>query len=146
MKLTIKTALVALFALVTLSACAAGDKPIEVSQLPTEVQIILKTHFDKKTIAMAKVESGIAEKNYDVVFTDGTKIEFDRKGRWTEIDAQRDAVPTALLPEKIQQYVAATYSGQWVVKIERDRSEYEVELSGGLEITFNKHFAVIDID
>ncbi|MCI5855377.1 MAG: hypothetical protein MR005_07580 [Prevotella sp.] len=31
-------------------------------------------------------------------------------------------------------------------KIEFNKNEYEVELSNGLDITFNKHFQVIDID
>ena len=38
------------------------------------------------------------------------------------------------------------YAGQSVKKIEIKRNEYEIELSNGLDLTFNKHFQLIDID
>ena len=39
-----------------------------------------------------------------------------------------------------------TYPAQAVKKIEMNKNEYEVELANGLDLTFNKHFQVIDID
>ena len=38
------------------------------------------------------------------------------------------------------------YPAQAVKKIEMNKNEYEVELANGLDLTFNKHFQVIDID
>ena len=38
------------------------------------------------------------------------------------------------------------YSGQNIKKMEIDKNEHEIELSNGLDITFNKRFQVIDID
>ena len=38
------------------------------------------------------------------------------------------------------------YAGQSVKKIEMNKNEYEVELTNGLDLTFNKHFLLIDID
>jgi hypothetical protein len=42
--------------------------------------------------------------------------------------------------------VRKNYSGATIVQIEKARSGYEVQLSTGLELTFNKNFKVIDID
>ena len=35
---------------------------------------------------------------------------------------------------------------QSVKKIEMNKNEYVVELTNGLDLTFNKHFLLIDID
>ena len=46
-----------------------------------------------------------------------------------------------------QQYVKTNYAGQKVLKIEKeDRGGYEIKLSGGLELGFDKRFQLIDID
>ena len=148
MKRIIQTALVALVCLVTfqVSAFADNDKPISMSQLPATAQKIIKKHFSGKKVALAKMETGLFEKSYDVVFNNGEKVEFDRKGNWTEIDCKMSSVPAALIPAKIKQYVKSTYPGAKIIQIEVDASEYEVKLSNRLEVTFNKNFQVIDID
>ena len=140
--------MVALVCLVTfqVSAFADNDKPISMSQLPATAQQIIKKHFSGKKVALAKMETGLFEKSYDVVFNNGEKVEFDRKGNWTEIDCKMSSVPAALIPAKIKQYVKSTYPGAKIIQIEVDASEYEVKLSNRLEVTFNKSFQVIDID
>ena len=91
---------------------------------------------------MAKAES----KSYEVVFTNGDKVEFDRDGRWKEISCKQSSVPPALVPAAISRYVKSHYAGRRIVKLERDRKEFEVNLDNGVEITFNKNFQVTDID
>lgn len=125
---------------------ADSDKPIDVKQLPTVAQQILTKHFSGKKVALSKKESGIFGVSYDVIFTNGDKIEFDRSGNWTEIDCKYTVVPAALVPAAITKYMKENYPDQKIVQIEKDRTEYDVELSSGLEVTFNKKFQVIDID
>lgn len=148
MKRIIQTALVALVCLVTfqVSAVADNDKPVSMTQLPTTAQQLIKKHFSKKKVALAKQETGLFEKSYDVVFNNGEKVEFDRRGNWTEIDCKMSAVPAALVPAKIAQYVKSTYPGTKILKIEKDDNRYEIKLSNRLEITFNSSFQVVDID
>lgn len=148
MKRIIQTAVVALICLVTfqVNVMAGNDKPIDVTQLPTTAQQTIKKYFGSKKVAFAKQESGLFEKTYDVVFSNGEKVEFDRKGNWTEIDCKASSVPAGLIPSKISQYVKSTYPGTKIIQIEKDDSQYEVKLSNRLEITFNKKFQVVDID
>lgn len=148
MKTTIKKVIIAMVCLVAFSAEAAADRdtPISVGQLPQAAQQVVSKHFADKKVAMAKVESGLISKSYDVVFADGAKLEFDRNGAWTEIDCGLEAVPAALVPSQISSYVNTTYSGAAINKIEKDDGQYEIKLSTGLEITFNKRFQVVDID
>lgn len=128
------------------TACADKNKPIQVNELPTKAQTVLTTHFSGQKVTLATLESEIIDKSYNVVLQNGTKLEFDRKGNLTEVDCKQGTVPAKLIPQPIKSYVQANYSGQNIKKMEIDKNEHEIELSNGLDITFNKRFKVIDID
>lgn len=148
MKRIIQTCVVALVCMIAFQVKAVADnyKPIAVSQLPAVSQQVIKSHFAGKKVAMAKQETGLLDKNYEVVFTSGEKVEFDKKGNWKEIDCKLSAVPAKLIPAKIASYLKSNYPGVKVLKLEKGNNEYEVNLANGMEITFNKNFVVIDID
>ena len=127
-------------------ANAGNDKPISVKALPAKAQTLLTKHFSNQKVVLATIESNVIGKNYDVVLKNGTKLEFDKKGNLTEIDCKQGTVPTQLIPQAIKNYLKANYARQSVKKIEMNKNEYEVELTNGLDLTFNKHFQLIDID
>ena len=147
MERTVKTIMIVICCVMAYFIPANADnKPIKVTELPAKAQMVLSQHFNNQKVAFASIESGIIDKNYDVVMQNGTKLEFDKKGNVTEIDCKQGAVPEKLIPQAIYTYLQENHSGQTVRKIEFNKNEYEVELSNGLDITFNKHFQVIDID
>ena len=77
----------------------------------------------------------------------GDKVEFDKKGRWTNIDCEHSAVPGAVVPQSIKEYVQKQYPSAKILKLElTDRKGYDVELSNDVDIEFDKKFNVIDID
>ena len=127
-------------------ANADNDKPISVNALPAKAQTLLSQHFNGQKVILATIESGVVSRSYDVVLKNGTKLEFDKKGNLTEIDCKQETVPAQLIPQAIKEYVKDNYAGQSVKKFEIKRNEYEIELSNGLDLTFNKHFQLIDID
>lgn len=61
---------------------ADDDKPIQFSELPQTAQQFVKQNFANKKVALAKMESDFFGKNYDVIFVNGDKVEFDRSGNW----------------------------------------------------------------
>ncbi|MBE6276498.1 MAG: hypothetical protein E7096_09210 [Bacteroides sp.] len=129
------------------TSMADDDKPIRVSEMPRQAQKFIETHFKGQTVALAKMETDFMSKSYDVIFTNGDKLEFDKKGHWTKVDCEHSQVPTAVLPVAIQKYIGQHYGRSKVKQIElTDRKGYEVELSNGVELKFNKKFQVIDID
>lgn len=139
-----------LFALALLFASPAsantdGGKAISPGKLPQAALQTINTHLPGRKIAIAKVESELFSKSYTVIFTNGEKIEFDGRGRWTEVKCKRSAMPASLVPAQIAQYIRANYPDCRILEIERD-DEYEVKLSNHVEVTFNKKFEVIDID
>lgn len=127
-------------------ANAGNDKPISVNALPAKAQTLLSNHFNNQKVMLATIETGVINKTYDVVLQNGTKLEFDKKGNLTEIACKQGKVPDQLIPQAIKNYLMANYAGQSVKKIEMNKNEYEVELANGLDLTFNKHFQLIDID
>ena len=129
-----------------MAANAGNDKPIAVNALPVKAQTLLSNHFNNQKVMLATIESGVISRSYDVVLQNGTKLEFDKKGNLTEIDCKQDIVPAQLIPQAIRNYLKDNYAGQSVKKIEMNKNEYEVELVNGLDLTFNKHFQLIDID
>ena len=143
-----KKIIVALVAMVATVQVAFARDVITMNskELPAAAQTFLKQYFGDKQISYIKVESEFLSKKYEVVMTDRTKIEFDGKGNWEEVDCKRGALPLALIPDYIQQLVDAQYPGVTYQKIERDRGELEVELSNHLSLTFDKKGQLIDID
>lgn len=129
-----------------MAANAGNDKPIAVNALPVKAQTLLSNHFNNQKVMLATIETGIINKSYDVVLQNGTKLEFDKKGNLTEIDCKQGNVPAKLIPQAVRNYLKENYPAQAVKKIEMNKNEYEVELANGLDLTFNKHFQLIDID
>ena len=123
--------LVCLFTLQTV-ARADDDKPIQVTQMPQLAQQFIKQHFSDSKVAL--------------IFTNGNKVEFDKKGNWEEVDCKHTSVPVAIIPAAIQKYVTTNYPDAKVLKIERDKKDYEVKLSNRTELKFDLKFNLIDID
>lgn len=126
-------------------AMADNEKPIQVGQLPTKAQTFITTYFKGHKVALAKLDSDLFSKSYDVIFTNGEKIEFDKSGDWTEVK-YKSGVPTQIVPSAIRTYVKNNYPDASIIQIERKRNEYEVKLSNRWEITFDSQMRVIDID
>ncbi len=138
--------LVCLFSL-QMAAFADDDKPVKVEQMPQTAQAFIKKHFATSSVAIAKVENDFFDKSYDVIFTDGNKVEFNKKGKWKNVDCRYSEVPAAILPPSISAYLKKNYPNEKVKKIEKeDRGGYEVKLANGWEISFDKKFNVIDLD
>lgn len=137
--------LACVFTVVT-NANADNYRPINVSQLPEKAQTFLTTYFPEAKVSLARKEFDVTELSYDVIFTNGSKVEFDRKGEWTEVDCLTQPLPAGIVPATIEKVIKEQYPDTKATKIERDRREIDVKLSNRVELTFNKKMQLIDID
>ena len=137
--------LLLLIAQATIS-CADDDTPIQVTQLPQTAQQFIQQYFAEKEVALAKQENDFLSKSYKVIFTDGTNMEFDRKGNWTEIECKTSIVPIEIIPEGIVSYVESKYPGMDIIEIEKDNKTYEIKMSNYIELEFDSNFNLIDLD
>lgn len=129
-----------------LTASADNDTPITFEQLPASAQTFITAHFPKHKVAYAKEERDLMKVSYDVVFSDGTKLEFDKNGEWKEVDTKPATVPSAIVPERIATYIRTHYPDAAIVAIDRTPRKYEVELSNGLDVKFDIRYNFIGVD
>lgn len=97
-------------------------------------------------MALAKEDRDLFSSTYDVIFTDGGKVEFEGNGDWKEVKCKN--VPTAIVPKPIYNFLTKNYmkQGVTIVKIERDKRGYDVKLSSGMELEFDTNYNLVDID
>lgn len=125
---------------------AAGDKLIRFEELPEAARATVNRYFDADQVASVKQEYEWLGSVYEVKFYDGTEIDFLGNGEWKEIDCTPRALPAGLVPSGIARLIEKRFPERKVVKIERDRRDWEVELDDGTDLKFNLQFNLIDID
>lgn len=142
MKKIIYLALFISFAL-TNTSCN-GDKKAQA------INAFVRTYFPD-TEVIANIKDGL---DCDVTLSDYTQIGFDGnlfgKLEWDEVDCRHASlsttVPAALVPAEITNYVNRIHGSQSITKIAKDNRGWDIELSNGVEIEFDKRFNVIDFD
>ena len=143
----IKSLMMAMLLVVALPMCADRDKVIAFEQLPASAQGFLKKNFPGKTPLLVTTDYDGLQKSFDVSYSDGTSVEFDAKGNWTDVECPRTGcVPKAVVPSGIKNFVAKNYPQEKIVKIDRDRLGYDVNPSNGLELEFTRHQKLKKID
>lgn len=122
------------------------DKPISSNELPAEAQKFIATYFAGEEISHIVHDRDVISVDYNVTFSSGTKLEFNSRGEWKEVDMRNAAVPNDLVPQAIAEYVKQSYPNREITEIKRNHTYTEVSLKGGLELTFNRNYQVVDID
>lgn len=135
-----------IFALVLLmSACS--DRPVTAAQLPAPIMSFIQQHFPGQAISFAKKDLEITGWQYDVVLADGTQIDFDTDKEWDKIQCtMTNPVPTVLVPAPIVAHLRGNFPDAMVMKIDKERFGYEIELANGLELKFTKQGALMEVD
>ena len=130
------------------SANADNDeRAINVAQLPQTAQSFLTANFRGKPVAFAVEERKFFGTEYEVVYTDRTEVSFRSDGEWESVETKYEQVPSSVVPAQIADFVAkGGFEGQFIKEISRDRYSWEITLSSGIEIKFDKQFNVIGYD
>ena len=125
-----------------LTLMADNDQVITFDRLPATAQAMLKQNFSDKVPLVITADWD----DYKVMYTNGDKVEFDKKGNWRDIECKTSQVPADLVPAQIVANVNATFPGAAVTEIDRDRRGYSVKLSNGLELEYNTRFQIVELD
>lgn len=108
------------------------------NELPEAAREMLDEYFPKAKVSMIKVDRHLLKRtDYDVKLTNGTKIEFSNKGRWTHVDCKKKSVPETLVPKTIRNSVAKKYPDEIIVRISRSSLYYTVGLANGKELKYD---------
>lgn len=138
-----------LFTACILALCvfAAGGckKIVTVNELPPVAQTFVSTNFPGTNASYVIKECC----EYEVTLSDGTQLEFNRKGEWRKVDMKNMPVPASVaasLPAPAAAYLETSFPGVPVEKVEIEHRRYKVELLNGLELEFNSKGICKEID
>lgn len=119
---------------------------INPNKLPNAAKSFIEQYFADQTIVAAEKEMDDGQIVYEVTLSDGTELDFDENGEWTDVDCQNRQVPDGIVPEKIRSYVATNYPDNFIVEIEHKYNRYRIELNNDkygaspIELRFDNQF------
>ena len=120
-------------------ASAENRRKIDFEALPAAAQQFVRDHFAEGQVTHVRMEGRMIDRDYEVVFADGSRVEFDKNGQWEEIDTKYGKIPASVLPQGIRSYLRQNYPDMPMKRVERDRKGYEIELGNGVELDFDKN-------
>lgn len=119
-------------------SCDDKDEPAGFADLPLKAQDFINTYFATYSSSNITYDEGDGNHAYKIVFDNGYEIQFNKDGEWTDVDApDGQSLPTAFMPEGIVSYVNDNYTGQGINEIEKEKKQYNVELTNGVDLIFN---------
>ena len=127
-------------------ATFANDRIIPAEQLPAAAKTFIQKNFPGQAVSYAKIDKDFGKTTYEVCLNNGVELEFDKNGAMDKVDCHYSAVPANLVPATIANYVKTHFAGATVVKIDKERYGYDVELSNDLELKFNSKGQLMRID
>ena len=127
------------------TASCDGQKNISPSAVDANITSFVTTNFPQANITTCMKDCG----EFEVILSDGTKIEFDRNIVWESVDCEHGTtyieVPESIVPESITKYVATHYPDNYIRKISKDMKRWDIELNNDVDIEFDKNFNVVEI-
>ena len=145
MKYTIAFALLAIVS-IGFASCSNETTSPYMSQLPTPVQSVINDNFSAQVLSATTEANTFGIDEYEIILADGTKVSFAGE-EWDEVEVPAgQSVPDYFVIEPIRVYVSEKMPDQTIVKIERNKKGYEIELSNKMEINFDNNGAFISVD
>lgn len=132
--------------LVQLSACGDEKQLITLEQLPPQARTLVQQTFPNESISHITKERDFLSVEYEVLFTNGAKVEFDGKGLLKHVDCKYAQVPNALIPKQVQMYISEQFPNTIIVEWGKDDNRWKAELNSELELIFDSDFRYIGID
>ena len=111
---------------------------ITFEDLPTKAKSFVRTYFGHYDIRFVKIDITMTKTNYTVQFENDMKIEFNSNGDWDEVNSPSDCLPSDFLNNMILNHLNKNYPDCCLHVISKGKHKFEVELTSGLELVFNK--------
>ena len=124
----------------------AYNKTLTCKDLPQKSLDFIEQYFPEEDMTTIYMERDFLEVRYNVILSNNTNIEFFRNGDWKEINCKTSEVPDEFIPEEILVKIDQMYSDATIISIDRDNHEYDIKLSNGVDMTFDKNFNLTDFD
>lgn len=145
MKSTFALAILAILC-IGIASCSNETTTNNMDELPASVQNVVNTQFTGKVVTVTTESEAIGVNEYEIYLDNGTKLTFVDE-EWDEIEMPLGQnVPAYFVLSPISEYVTTNHPGQAIVKIDREKEGYEIELGNGLDIKFDTNGNFIKVD
>ncbi len=138
-----------LASVVAISAALVGcekETILSEGQIPSEIKSYIAAHFPGRTVLQSVKDKDKFELTYDVILSEGTSLEFNRKKEIIAIEGNT-ALPESVIPNTIFSYINSNYPANHIIEWElTDKKNQQVELNNGLELLFNKSGVFLRIE
>ena len=137
-----------LLAVLAITSVFAADRiSRNVNDLPQAARTALTRHFGKAKVNFIKIDDKfLGSPEYTVVLNNGTEVDFDSKGEVTEVEAGPAGVSSSLILKPVQTYLSKNYRGAKVVELKIKKNKYELELSTGQDLEFDRAGNFLRVD
>lgn len=129
-----------------LSSCD-DEKKIDFGDLPSEARSFIENYFPSADILSIVQEKEDGRKEYQVKLSNGTDMEFDEDGEWTNIECYFSPLPTGILPVNVITKVEELHPEAYINGVEKELGGYVVEVTdaGGIDwdMRFNAQFEYV---
>lgn len=111
---------------------AVAEMIIPATNLPKKAQTFIASNFKGANTMYVEM----AYDSYDVIMSNGTRIEFLESGEWKQIKCYNGVNP-AILPASVAEAVSKKFSNIKIIKIQKQWDGYEIKLSNRIEAYFD---------
>ncbi|MDO4335637.1 MAG: PepSY-like domain-containing protein [Bacteroidales bacterium] len=154
MKKTLKLMLFAVGLMLTPVISSCGDEyddyweeTVDFVNLPSRAMAFVEEFYPYAEVVRVEKEYDDGEVLYEVKFSNGHEVVFSSDGRWLEVEAPDGrSIPYGIVPLPIQDFLDQYYYDYGVNEINKTGFGYEVELTTGLDMRFDRDGYFIGID
>ncbi|PWM44128.1 PepSY-like domain-containing protein [uncultured Alistipes sp.] len=127
--------LLALVGMLGLQSCD-DEREISYGKLPSLARAFIETYFPDQSVSYAERDKDDGRREYSVVLSNGTEIDFDQNGDWESVDCKFSVLPEGIVPQSIAEDMAIRYPDAKAYKIERQLGGYELSIGQGRELVY----------
>ena len=110
-------------------------------------QLFVKQYFAGASYSRVEKEKDNGFWEYEVLLSDGSKVEFNEKGEWTSVECKYSEMPVGIIPTVIAEDIAKRHPDLKPYKIEKEVGGYEIDIPGyDLYYRYNGMFIRAEID
>ena len=147
MKRTFITAFFAMLLVVFSVSCSSEEKEFDYAALPMSAQQFVKQYFADASCSRVEKKKDNGFWEYEVLLSDGSKVEFNEKGEWTSVECKYSEIPVGIIPTIIAEDIAKRHPDLKPYKIEKEVGGYEIDIPGyDLYYRYNGMFIRAEID
>lgn len=135
----------ALIGLLLITVSCDSEKVLAASEIPSEINAFVGTHFPNNNIVQAIEDRDGLSKTYDVILSDNITLEFTGKREIKDIDSN-SKLPDSVIPTQISSYVSENFPDNVITDWELDGNNQQVGLDNGMDLKFTMDGQFLRID